>query len=261
VLTVLGHRLDALPDAVRDTKQFPLGRYRGLDFGVVLHSGGAADVFLEGKVLRHGMLSRDHRGPRAVLNALDRLASSYSQQVETARQELMIAEGQRRDHEARIGRAFLHDAYMRELTDLRDQLKAGLSQATPEPGSPSVAELAERIKTLKAAHTIEAAPERTAPRRVAAETPVTARIRRKTETDAETQPPAEPVAGPASQQTPPQAIATASLAAEAAPPASVEAEVAVPSIIELPAQPKREPAYQQHVTRGRKQPTRQLSLF
>ena len=80
--TVLGHRLDALPEKVRETRRFPLGRYRGLAFGLVLHPGGAADVFLEGAATRHGMLSRDHRGPRAVLNALDRLADSYPGQCD-----------------------------------------------------------------------------------------------------------------------------------------------------------------------------------
>ena len=84
---------------------------------------------------RHGMLSRDHHGPRAVLNALDRLADSYAGQIDTTRQDLAIAEGQLRDHQARLGQPFAHDAYLAELTDLRDQLKAGLSQATPEPGT------------------------------------------------------------------------------------------------------------------------------
>ena len=54
---------------------------------------------------------------------------------DTARQDLAIAEGQLRDYEARLGRPFAHDAYLSELTGLRDQLKAGLSQATPEPGT------------------------------------------------------------------------------------------------------------------------------
>ena len=110
-------------------------------------------------------------------------------------QDLAIAEGQLRDHEARLGRPFAHDAYLAELTDLRDQLKAGLSQATPEAGQAArrpVAELAERIKALKAAHTIDAAPERTTPRRIAAEEPVTARIRRRSESAPAIEPPAEP---------------------------------------------------------------------
>jgi hypothetical protein len=68
------------------------------------------------------------------------------------------------------------------LTDLRDQLKAGLyntaSQAHDEKG-PAVAELAERIKALKAANTIEVTPQRTRQKQSTAEEPGTARIRRR----------------------------------------------------------------------------------
>src|SRR5207249_4154958 len=105
---------------------------------------------------------------------------------------------------------FLHDAYLSELTTLRDQLKAGLSGATPDPlrqsdsaarpgteAPPSVSELAERIKSLKAANTIEATPERAGTRRSSAEEPVTARIRRchaeaSAEADAASDPATQP---------------------------------------------------------------------
>ena len=85
VLDRLAARLNTVPDTVRETKRYPLGRYRGLEFGIVLHPGGAADVYLEGAATRHGMLSRDHHGPRAVLNALERLSDSYGGQLATAR--------------------------------------------------------------------------------------------------------------------------------------------------------------------------------
>ena len=253
---ILGRRLDALPEKVRETRRFAFGQYRGLAFGLVLYPGGAADVFLEGAVNRHGQLSRDHQGPRAVLNALDRLSGSYAGQIDTTRQELAIAEGQLRDHEARIGRAFTHDAYLAELTSLRDQLKAGLSQATPEPGTPPVAELAERIKSLKAAHTIDAAPERTAPRRIAAEEPVTARIRRRAEAAPAVEPSVvpEPVATPV--QIPTSAIAIPAHPEEPTPPAVIH------PFPEMPAAPARpQPAYRQQVARGRRQNDRQMSLF
>ena len=135
ILDILGHRLDALPEKPRESRHYPLGRYRGLAFGIVLHPNGSAEAFLEGAVTRHGQLSRDSHGPRAVLNALDRLAGTYQGQCDATRQDLAIAEGQLRDYEARRGRPFAHDAYLAELTGLRDQLKAGLSQATPEPGT------------------------------------------------------------------------------------------------------------------------------
>ncbi len=257
-MTALDRRLDAMPEKVRTTERFPLGQYRGLAFGIVLHGNGAADVYLEGQTVRHGILSRDHRGPRAVLNALDRLVETYDGQVEATRQGLSIAEGQLRDHEARIGRAFPHDAYLAELTDLRDRLKAGLSQAAPEPRQDAVpvSELADRIKALKAAHTIEGTPERTAARRIAAEEPVTARIRRRSAQAHSFETMAEPAPVPSEAETP---------SVEAVAPAPVDEECPVastPMVIEMPTAPtRREPAYRQHVAQGRRKDQRQLSLF
>ena len=91
-----------------------------------------------------------------------------------------LAEG----HQARLGKPFRRDAYLSELTTLRDQLKAGLSGTAHQPegeDGPSVSEISERIKTLKAANTIEATHERVGKRRASAEEPVTARIRRRME--------------------------------------------------------------------------------
>jgi N12 class adenine-specific DNA methylase len=250
-LAALGHRLDALPEKVRESTRVAIGRYHGLNFGLVLHAGGAAEVFLEGKATRQAMLSRDHRGPRAVLNALDRLADSYPGQCDATRQDLGIAEAQLRDHQARQGRPFAHDGYLRELTDLRDRLKAGLSQATPEPGSMPVAELAGRIKSLKSAHTIDAAPERTATRRIAAEEPVTARIRRRTVAEPATGPMAEPepAASPAAK---PDALTTGE------PPAATihPFPEAKPS-----ASPSPRPGHRPHASRARRQADFQLSMF
>ncbi len=181
---VLAGQLDALPRSVRDTTRVPLGTYRGLRFGMVLHPQFAPDVYLEGAIIRQSMLSREHQGPRAVLNALERLAGAYGSECAHVRQDLAIAESQLRDYQARLGKPFLHDAYLSELTTLRDQLKAGLSGTAHEPDSeegPSVSELAEKIKALKAAHSIEATPQRARQKHSTAEEPVTARIRRRTE--------------------------------------------------------------------------------
>jgi hypothetical protein len=74
---------------------------------------------------------------------------------------------------------------MAELTALCDQLKTGLSGAAHEPGTddgPSLPVLAEHIKALKAANTIEAAPQRVRQKHLSAEEPITARIRRRTNT-------------------------------------------------------------------------------
>jgi N12 class adenine-specific DNA methylase len=192
---VLGSQLEALPRNVRETRRVPLGVYRGLRFGLVLHPHFPPDVFLEGAATRQSMLSRGHQGPRAVLNALERLANGYGSDRDRVLQDLGIAESQLRDYQARLGKPFPHEAYLSELTALRDLLKAGLSGANPQPATEpqlGVTQLADRIKTLKAAHTIEATPQRAGKRPCSAEEPVTARIRRRAETGTASDPAIKP---------------------------------------------------------------------
>jgi hypothetical protein len=187
--TALAAQLDALPTNIREKTRVPLGTYRGLRFGIVLNPQWSPEVYLEGEMTRYDTLSREHHGPRAVLNALDRLVGAYGSEVARTRQELTIAESQLRDYQARLGKPFLHDAYLSELTALRDQLKAGLSASHgPSPeGGPTVAEIVAQVKALKAAHNIEAMPQRVRQKHSDAEEPVTARIRRR----AEAAPPSE----------------------------------------------------------------------
>ena len=184
LLAVLGKHLGALPQFLREPRRVPLGNYRGLAFGLLLHPHFPPDVYLEGAAMRTAGLSRDHHGPRAVLNAVERLANGYDAECRRVGQDLALAETQLRDYKAKLGKPFVHQQYMIDLTDLRDQLKVGLSAVAqpPQEGKPTVAELAERIKTLKASHTIEVAPQRAGGRTNGAEEPVTARIRRKAET-------------------------------------------------------------------------------
>jgi len=181
---ILASRLDTLPRNAHETTRVPLGIYRGLRFGLVLHPQFPPDVYLEGAMTRQSGLSREHQGPRAVLNALERLAGGYGSECLRVRQDIGIAESQLRDYQAQLGKPFTLDAYLSELTALRDQLKAGLSgavyQSDKEEG-PSVSEMAEKIKALKTAHSIEATPQRARQKHSTAEEPVTARIRRRTE--------------------------------------------------------------------------------
>jgi hypothetical protein len=162
--------LDRISDQVGQQRQFSLGRYRGLTFGIERYPGGAADVYLEGHVVRKAQLSRDSHGARAVTNALARLAASYDEVCDAVRRDRALAEGQLRDYEARLGRPFAHAAYLDELTGLRDRLKVALS-ATPAEGEPTAAELAGRIAATKAAHVVEATPSRVRKPAVKAETP------------------------------------------------------------------------------------------
>src|ERR1700730_17382659 len=149
---------------------------------MVLNPQLSTEVYLEGATTRLDTLSRDHHGPRAILNALDRLAGGYRSECARVQQDLSIAESQMRDYQARLGKPFLHDAYLSELTTLRDQLAAGLSETAQVRGDaakPTVSELAEQIKTLRAEHTVEATPQRIGQRCASGEEPVTTRIRRR----------------------------------------------------------------------------------
>jgi hypothetical protein len=210
VPAVLADQLDRLPRNVRETTRVPVGTYRGLRFGMILHPQFPPDVFLEGAITRLSTLSRDHQGPRAVLNALDRLATGYGSECVRVRQDLAIAESQLRDYRERLGKPFAHDAYLSELTSLRDQLKAGLSatahDASNENG-PTVSELADRVKALKAANTIETTPQRVQSKQATAEEPITPRIRKRQEANSASD---HPVGGdvspePSALQPPPAA--------------------------------------------------------
>jgi hypothetical protein len=148
------------------------------------------------------MLSREHQGPRAVLNALDRLATGYGSDCDRVRQDLSIAEAQLRDYKSRLGKPFTLENYLTELTGLRDLLKAGLSGAAHESDEKkglSISDIAGKIKALKATHSVEATPQRVRQKHSTAEEPITARIRRRAESmtssGSATEPDAIPVAG------------------------------------------------------------------
>jgi hypothetical protein len=175
----IGDRLKRMPEKVSETYRTPLGKYRVLEASMILHPLGGTEVVLDGATRCREQLLRDNPGPRAVLNALERLANSYDYACRSNRAEIGVKQGQLKDFEARLGKPFAHTAYKDELEGLRDQLRLGLSEHPPE-GLPPVAELAEKIKALREANTVEAVPERTGARKaVRAERSVTARIRER----------------------------------------------------------------------------------
>ncbi len=222
---LMGRFLDGLPETVSDARRFPGGIYRGLKFGLILHPRYAPEVTLEGALSRKTELSRDHQGPRAVLNALERLATGYDSLGSSVGQELAIAQGQLRDYEARLGLPFPHEAYLEELTDLRDRLKLALSSNPPSvpaesPATPSAAMLAEQLQSLKSRHTIEPTPQRAGSRGTStAEEPVTARIRHRLDSGQDTPagPPSEQALAPDSSSEEPPALAPGSFRARIAP--------------------------------------------
>jgi len=259
-LALLGDRLDAVPRQVSQTRRIALGVYRGLRFGLIVHPQHASEVYLEGATSRDAMLSREHHGPRAVLNALERLASGYAAPCDSAQQDLAIAQAQLRDYQSRLGAPFPHEDYRSQLTALRDQLKVMLSAAAPEPGddAPKASDIAQQIKALESTHTIEPTPQRTAKRRASAEEPVTSRIRRRAES--------LPASGPTTE---PDAVTSTPATAPAAEPAAP----ATPEPILPPANP-REPAigfadslikpaasHREQIARSRQPKARQLTMF
>jgi hypothetical protein len=58
------------------------------------------------------MLSREHHGPRAILNALERLVGGYGSECARVRQDLSIAEAQIRDYQERLGKPFHQEGYL-----------------------------------------------------------------------------------------------------------------------------------------------------
>ena len=180
---VLATKLQSLPDAVPGSRQFRLGTYRGLTLGLVLHPLGPPDVTLEGRASRRTDLASNARGARAILNAAERMANSYEGRSARIAEELTLARDQLRDYQVRQGLPFAHEDDLAELARLRDQLRAALAGATPEPGAgplPPISNIAEQIRTLKEQVTIAASPSRSGPRpTTTAELPVTTRIRRR----------------------------------------------------------------------------------
>jgi N12 class adenine-specific DNA methylase/tRNA G46 methylase TrmB len=202
--TALAKALNSIPDVDR---RFPLGTYHGLSFGIDKRYSGA-DVYLDGEVLRHGSLSRESQGPRAVMNALGRIVDSYAEQRAQAERERALAETQLADYQARMGKVFAHGAYQEELTALRDQLKVALSEGDGEPTS---GELAERIRVLRAGQVVEAPPVRVRLPRVEV-------VRRRVELVEEK---AEPVVeGPKEPEPPQEAIQDTAPEEDDEPPSS-----------------------------------------
>jgi hypothetical protein len=175
---MLTDRLADLP-RVYETRYIDLGTNRGLKFGITLHPAHSPEIYLQGAAVRRTTIRSGAQG-QAVLNALERLTEGYAEDEKSTRQQLTIAESQLKDYQSRQKAAFVHEDYMKQLAELRDRLRVALSGVEMEEGQ-GAADIAERIKELRATQVVEAAPERPGQRRDAGEEPVTARIRRRAE--------------------------------------------------------------------------------
>ena len=183
LVEALAGKLAQVPWNVREQTRVPLGSYKGLKFGLIVHPQFPPDVYLEGEITRTQGLSREHQGPRAILNAIDRIAGNYRLEIERYGQEKSIAESQLRDYQARLGKEFLHEKTLNELTGLRHQLKECLS-AKPDDENcegPSAEKIAERIKALKADQVSHEVAVSGARKESVGEEPVTKRVMRRME--------------------------------------------------------------------------------
>ena len=259
-LKPLAKQLNAIPDKTHETRRYPLGVYHGLNFGIAVHAIGSPGC-LSGRGCDAARADRPRcrpacgaQRPRPPGRHLRVAACLYPPGPGDRRRPATRPPGppgQALRPRRLPGGAggFTRPAEGRAVAGNATRNHAGRAcRQTRSPNWP------ERIKSLKAAHTIDAAPERTAPRRMAAEEPVTARIRRRTVAEPAVEPTADPASSPATAPVP-----------EAAMPAPHD-EPTPAAVIhrfpELPSAPARpEPAYRQHFARARRQDARQLSLF
>jgi hypothetical protein len=182
-LEVIGVKLESLTQDVGEVKQLPLGVYRGLRFGMVLHPRFPPDIYCEGMTRHRYQLARN-AGPRALLNALDRLVEDLPNETQRTKQDLQVAETQLHDYQMRIGSLFAHDTYLKELAQLRDQLRLALSnkasdQSKEPEEDPSA--ISARIKALKEKQAPAVGTERIVRRGSSSAEPVTHRIRERKE--------------------------------------------------------------------------------
>ena len=179
---LLARELEKLPPRIREAQRIPLGEFRGLSFGLELNPSFPPEVYVEGQTTLREQLSHDHPGPRAVLNALDRLAARHDVESDQVRQRLAIAEQQLRDYQARLGREFPHDNYLMQLASWRDHLKlcltAGANSAETATES-HLADIAANIKSLMSSRIVEHSAARAATPHLSAEIPISLRIREK----------------------------------------------------------------------------------
>ncbi|MEZ6104461.1 MAG: DEAD/DEAH box helicase family protein [Pirellulaceae bacterium] len=180
--TQLAKVLELLPAHVSTMREFPLGEIQGLSFGIALHPYSLPDVFVRGAGVRFAPLSREHQGPRAVLNAVHRLVSSLDQQLESTHLELTLARQQLSDYQHRVGSRFEQDESLTQLSNLRDRLKLALARKVEDGQDPHcvTSELARDIRTMldsKVGSDAVMRPNSNAT--ILAEEPVTMQLRRR----------------------------------------------------------------------------------
>jgi hypothetical protein len=138
-------------------------------------STGGVDVVLEGRASQRTMLTREHPGPRAVLNAIVRVAEGHDIDLGIAWTNLRIARDRLASYTAWDESEFPGAAHSAALEEMRGQLQAGLSGHKEI----DLADVSARAEAAMAGSGggVEAGRER-AEAATSAEEPVTTRILR-----------------------------------------------------------------------------------
>jgi hypothetical protein len=82
-----------LLESATDTYGNRLGNHGGPEARIILHPLGGTEVYLDEAMRCRGQLVRDNPGPRAIPNALERLADGYGRDIGHLRAEIAIKQG------------------------------------------------------------------------------------------------------------------------------------------------------------------------
>lgn len=176
---LLGSALESAPTKVYQKTDLPLGTYQGCRFGLTLYPSFRPELYLAGATISGIQMSQENSGPRAIFNALDKLVDRIDRRIQDATEDLTLSREQLADYQARIDRKFQHDAYLTELTQLRDQLKESLSKDHPSEDEPTSAEIADQIKTRIGSTTVQPAARLDAQTTRSTEEAITQQIQRR----------------------------------------------------------------------------------
>ena len=146
-------QLQQLPPLVTTPIPVCLGTYLGLQVTLTLHPYALPEVSLTGQATVRAALTRRATGPRAILNAAQRLAGEYESRCLVLAQDIRVQERQLQDYTAQLGKPFPLADYREALDELRYQLSLALSEQPPA-SLPPIEALVAAITALQKTHAL-----------------------------------------------------------------------------------------------------------
>ncbi|MCC7336560.1 MAG: DEAD/DEAH box helicase family protein [Pirellulaceae bacterium] len=150
LLPYLAGQLALIPEHLSDRRRIRIGSVHGLEFGLDVSAFGR-EVYIKGDATIIESVSST-AGARAILNALSRIEASYEPRMDDTRSKLALTSQQLSDYQERLGKPFVLESYITQLTDLRNQLRSALteSKSNAEIGErPSIADTVDQIVSLR----------------------------------------------------------------------------------------------------------------